>query len=166
MECAYKQLIGGEWSDASNGRTKTVLDPATEEVVREVPYGAAADCHAAIDAAQRAFSGWAARTPYERGAILKRTAELIRVRADRIARTTVLESGKPLAQARGEWLVAADLFEWFAEEGKRAYGRLIPSRVGTRRLNVLKQPVGVVGIITAWNFPAYNIARAGARAML
>jgi acyl-CoA reductase-like NAD-dependent aldehyde dehydrogenase len=165
MELSYKQLIGGEWSDASNGRTRTVLDPATEEVVREVPFGAAADCRAAIDAAQRAFSSWAGRTPYERGAILKRTAELIRVRADRIARTTVLESGKPLAQARGEWLVAADLFEWFAEEGKRAYGRLIPSRVGTRRLNVLKQPIGVVGIITAWNFPAYNIARAGAAAL-
>jgi succinate-semialdehyde dehydrogenase / glutarate-semialdehyde dehydrogenase len=165
MELSYKQLIGGEWSDASNGRTTAVLDPATEEVVREVPYGAAADCHAAIDAAQRAFSSWAGRTPYERGAILKRTADLIRVRADRIARTTVLESGKPLAQARGEWLVAADLFEWFAEEGKRAYGRLIPSRVSTRRLNVLKQPIGVVGIITAWNFPAYNIARAGAAAL-
>ena len=165
MELSYKQLIGGEWSDASNGHTMAVLDPATEEVVREVPYGAAADCRAAIDAAQRAFSSWAGRTPYDRGAILKRTAELIRGRADRIARTTVLESGKPLAQARGEWLVAADLFEWFAEEGKRAYGRLIPSRVGTRRLNVLKQPIGVVGIITAWNFPAYNIARAGAAAL-
>jgi succinate-semialdehyde dehydrogenase len=165
MELSYKQLIGGEWSDASNGHTIAVLDPATEEAVREVPYGAAADCHAAIDAAQRAFSSWAGRTPYERGAILKRTAELIRARADRIARTTVLESGKPLAQARGEWLVAADLFEWFAEEGKRAYGRLIPSRVGTKRLHVLKQPIGVVGIITAWNFPAYNIARAGAAAL-
>ena len=165
MELSYKQLIGGEWSDASNGGTTAVLDPATEEVVREVPYGADADCHAAIDAAQRALSRWAGRTPYERGAILKRTADLIRVRVDRVARTTVLESGKPLAQARAEWLVAADLFEWFAEEGKRAYGRLIPSRVGTRRLNVLKQPIGVVGIITAWNFPAYNIARAGAAAL-
>jgi len=165
MESSYKQLIGGEWSDASNGGTVTVLDPASEEVVREVPFGAAADCHAAIDAAQRALPFWAGRTPYERGAILKRTADLIRGRADAVARTTVLESGKPLAQARGEWLVAADLFEWFAEEGKRAYGRLIPSRVGTRRQTVLKQPIGVVGIITAWNFPAYNIARAGAAAL-
>jgi acyl-CoA reductase-like NAD-dependent aldehyde dehydrogenase len=165
MEFSYKQLIGGEWCDASNGGTKNVIDPATEEVVREVPYGAAADCHAAIEAAQRAFSPWAGRTPYERGAILKRTADLIRAQADRIARTTVLESGKPFRQARGEWLVAADLFEWFAEEGKRAYGRVIPSRVSTRRLTVLKQPIGVVGIIAAWNFPAYNIARAGAAAL-
>jgi acyl-CoA reductase-like NAD-dependent aldehyde dehydrogenase len=165
VEFSYRQFIGGEWCDASNGRTRTVLDPATEEVVREIPYGTAADCLAAIDAAERAFSGWAGRTPYERGAILKRTADLIRVRADRIARTTVLESGKPLAQARSEWLVAADLFEWFAEEGKRAYGRVIPSRVSTRRLTVLKQPIGVVGIITAWNFPAYNVARTAAAAL-
>ena len=73
----------------------------------------------------------------------------------------MLESGKPLVQARGEWHVAADLFEWFAEEGKRAYGRIIPSRVATKRMLVLKQPLGVVGLITAWNFPAYNVARAG-----
>jgi acyl-CoA reductase-like NAD-dependent aldehyde dehydrogenase len=165
MEVSYKQLIGGEWVDASNGGTRTVINPATEEVIRAVPYGAAADGHAAIEAAERAFSRWAGRTPYERGAILKRTSDLIRVEADRLARTTVLESGKPFAQARGEWLVAADLFEWFAEEGKRAYGRIIPSRVGTRRLTVLKQPIGVVGIITAWNFPAYNVARAGAAAL-
>src|SRR5205814_1522164 len=105
------------------------------------------------------------RTPYDRGAILKRAADLIRAQADCLARTTVLESGKPVAQARAEWLVAADLFEWFAEEGKRAYGRVVPSRIGTRRLTVLKQPIGVVRIITAWNFPAYNVARAAAAAL-
>src|SRR5436190_16396525 len=111
MEFSYKQLIGGEWRDASNGRTAPVIDPATEDVVREVPYGAGADCHDAIDAAAHAFPSWAGRTPYDRGAILKRTADLFRVEADRLARTTVLESGKPFVQARGEWLVAADLFE-------------------------------------------------------
>lgn len=165
MAYVYKQLIDGDWCDASDGRTKTVLNPATEEAVREVPYGNTADSRAAIDAAHRAFSSWASRTPYERGAMLKRAADVIRVRADELARTTVLESGKPLVQARGEWLVSADLFEWFAEEGKRAYGRIVPSRVGSRRLTVLKQPIGVVGIITAWNFPAYNIARAAAAAL-
>ncbi|MBZ5559893.1 MAG: NAD-dependent succinate-semialdehyde dehydrogenase [Acidobacteriia bacterium] len=165
MEYSYKLLIGGEWCDASSGRTKAVVNPATEESVREIPYGAAADCQAAIDAAARAFGAWAGRTPYERGAILKRAADLIRAQADTLARTTVLESGKPFVQARGEWMVSADLFEWFAEEGKRAYGRVVPSRVGTRRLTVLKQPIGVVGIITAWNFPAYNIARAAAAAL-
>src|SRR5207237_9360286 len=94
-----------------------------------------------------------------------KAADLVRGELDRLARTTGLESGKPLAQARGEWLVSADLFEWFAEEGKRAYGRVIPSRAGARRLTVLKQPIGVVGIITAWNFPAYNVARAAAAAL-
>ena len=77
----------------------------------------------------------------------------------------MLESGKPLAQARGEWLVAADLFDWFAEEGKRAYGRTIPSRVAGKRMTVLRQPMGVIGVITAWNFPAYNPARAWAAAL-
>ena len=161
----YKQRIGGEWRDAADGRMENVVNPATEEVVRPLPFGGGADCVAAIDAAAAAFPAWAGRTPYERGAILKRAADLMRERADALARTTVVESGKPQAQARGEWMVAADLFEWFAEEGKRAYGRTIPSRVGTRRLTVLKQPLGVVGIITAWNFPAYNVARAAAAAL-
>jgi succinate-semialdehyde dehydrogenase / glutarate-semialdehyde dehydrogenase len=165
MAYSYQQLIGGEWTGAADRRTRAVLNPATEDLVREVPYGSAADCAAAIDAATRAFAAWAARTPYERGAILKRAGDLIRERADALAHTTVLESGKPLAQARGEWLVSADLFEWFAEEGKRAYGRVVPSRIGSRRLTVLKQPIGVVGIITAWNFPAYNVARAAAAAL-
>jgi succinate-semialdehyde dehydrogenase len=165
MACSYKQWIGGDWCDASNRRTKNVLNPATEEVIRAVPFGSGADCRAAIDAAHRAFRPWAESTPYERGSILKRAADLVRANVDTLARTTVLESGKPLVQARGEWMVSADLFEWFAEEGKRAYGRVVPSRSGTRRLTVLKQPIGVVGIITAWNFPAYNVARAGAAAL-
>jgi len=161
----YKQYIGGEWRDASNGGTWDVLNPATEEVVRTVPFGTGTDCHAAIDAAAAAFHPWAERTAYERAAVLKSAADLMRARADDLARTTVLESGKPFAQARGEWIVSADLFEWFAEEGKRAYGRVVPARVGSKRLIVLKQPVGVVGVITAWNFPAYNVARASAAAL-
>jgi acyl-CoA reductase-like NAD-dependent aldehyde dehydrogenase len=165
MTRSYKQLIGGEWRDAANGATWAVVNPATEEPVREVPYGTAADCEAAIDAAKRAFADWSARTPYDRGAILRRTADLIRAHADDLARTTVLESGKPLVQARGEWVASADLFEWYAEEGKRAYGRVVPSRIGSRRLTVLKQPIGVVGIITAWNFPAYNVARVASAAL-
>ncbi len=161
----YQLLIGGEWCASSNGRTKPVVNPATEENLLDLAYGGEAECRAAIDAAHVAFGPWASRTPYERGAMLKRAADAIRAGADDLARTTVLESGKPLAQARGEWLVSADLFEWYAEEGKRAYGRVVPSRIPTRRLTVLKQPIGVVGIITAWNFPAYNVARAAAAAL-
>jgi succinate-semialdehyde dehydrogenase len=165
MGYRYQQYIAGEWREASNGRTWDVLNPATEDVVRTVPYGTGTDCRDAIEAAAAAFEAWASKTAYDRGAILKHAADIMRDRAGDLARTTVLESGKPLAQARGEWTVAADLFEWFAEEGKRAYGRTVPARTGSKRLFVLKQPIGVVGVITAWNFPAYNVARASAAAL-
>ena len=165
MTYTYQQLIGGEWRDASNQGTWDVVNPATEEVIRTVPFGTREDCRLALDAASAAFPGWSQKTAYERGACLKRAAELIRERSADLAHTTVLESGKPLAQAKGEWGVAADLFEWFAEESKRAYGRLVPSRSPAKRQLVLKQPLGVVGLITAWNFPAYNVARAGAAAL-
>jgi acyl-CoA reductase-like NAD-dependent aldehyde dehydrogenase len=162
---AYQQIIGGKWQGASNGGTWEVVNPATEEVIRTVPFGGAQDCRQAIEAADAAFPEWSHKTPYERAGCLKRASELMRDRNSDLARTTVLESGKPLLQAKAEWGVAADLFEWFAEEGKRAYGRWVPSRNAAKRQLVIKQPVGVVGLITAWNFPAYNIARAGAAAL-
>ncbi|MBI3891820.1 MAG: aldehyde dehydrogenase, partial [Candidatus Wallbacteria bacterium] len=101
VESIYKQLIGGEWVAASNGATWEVLDPATEETVRTVPFGNADDCRAAIDAAQKAFPPWAARTPYERAEILCRAAGLMRTRAAELATVTVREAGKPLPEARG-----------------------------------------------------------------
>ena len=165
MNYYYRQLIGGAWHDASNGGAWDVLNPATEEVVRTVPFGNAQDCALAIDAASAALAVWSGKTPYERAAVLKKTAELSRERAADLARTTVLESGKPILQAKGEWGVVADLFEWFAEEGKRAYGRWVPSRNAAKRQLVIRQPIGVVGLITAWNFPAYNVARAAAAAL-
>jgi acyl-CoA reductase-like NAD-dependent aldehyde dehydrogenase len=161
----YRQYIGGEWVDASNGGTWDVLDPATETVVQTVPFGGAADCERAIEAARGAFDGWSRATAYERAAVLEKAAANIRADLDALAHTTVRESGKPLLQARGEWAATADMLGWFAEEGKRAYGRVIPSRSPTKRMLVLKQPIGVVGLITAWNFPAWNIARAGGAAL-
>ncbi len=165
MEYVYKQYIDGAWVDANRGGASDVVDPASEETLRSVPFGDAEDCRVAIDAASAALPRWAASTPYERGAILKQASELMRQRLDELARTTVRESGKPFAEARREWMVAADLFEWFAEEGKRAYGRVIPSRTASKRMLTLKQPLGVVGVITAWNFPTYNPARAWAAAL-
>lgn len=162
---AQRQLINGVWSDALGGGTWDVMNPATETTVARVPFGGRADCEAAIAAAAAAAGAWARFTPYERGGMLTQAAARMRAEVDALARLTVAESGKPLAQARGEWLVSADLFEWFAEEGKRAYGRTIPSRVPGKRMTVLRQPVGVVGVITAWNFPAYNPARAWAAAL-
>lgn len=165
MTFTYQQHIDGAWAGAAGGGTWDVINPATEAAIRSVPFGGRDDCHAAIEAAARAFPEWARRTAYERGAILQRAAARMREVADEAAHAMVLECGKPLAQARGEWLVGADLFDWFAEEGKRAYGRTIPSRVATKRMTVLRQPLGVVGVITAWNFPAYNPARAWAAAL-
>lgn len=165
MSYTYKQSIGGSWQDASNGGTWDVVNPATEEIIRTVPFGNAEDCRQAIDAAAGAFARWSQKTAYERAGLLKRAADLMRERSADLARTTVLECGKPIPQAKGEWGVAADLFEWFAEEAKRAYGRWVPSRHPARRQFVIKQPVGVVGMITAWNFPAYNVARAAAAAL-
>jgi acyl-CoA reductase-like NAD-dependent aldehyde dehydrogenase len=161
----FRQLIGGQWCDAANGGTWDVLNPATETVVETVPFGGAEDCTRAIDAAHAAFDGWRLATAYERAAVLTKAAALIRADLDGLGRTTVLESGKPFAQGRGEWAATADMLEWFAEEGKRAYGRVVPSRTATKRMLVLKQPLGVVGLITAWNFPAWNIARAGGAAL-
>jgi len=165
MAYNYLQRIGCNWVSAANSKTKSVLNPATEEPLRELPFGDGADCRLAIEAAAGAFPAWSARTAYERAAILKRASDLMRDRIAELANTTTLESGKPLPQSKGEWGAAADLFEWFAEEGKRAYGRVIPSKNPSRRLIVLRQPLGVVGIITAWNFPIYNIARAAAAAL-
>jgi succinate-semialdehyde dehydrogenase len=165
MTSIYKQYIGGAWSDASNGGTWNVVNPATEETVATVPFGNESDCLIALEAAESAFPAWSTATAYERGTYLRRISDLIRERVDRLAEVTVRESGKPLAQAKGEWQVAADLFEWYSEEGKRAYGRTIPSRRASKRMMVLRQPIGVVGVITAWNFPAYNPVRAWAAAL-
>ncbi len=165
MSYEFRQLISGQWCEAQAGGSWSVLNPATEECVCTVPFGAGEDCYRAIEAADQAQPAWAKKTAYERAAVLKSAADLMRARAPELGRYTTFESGKPLAQGVGEWTVAADLFEWFAEEGKRAYGRIIPSRNPAKRALVLKQPVGVVGIITAWNFPVYNVARAGAAAL-
>ena len=160
-----RQLLDGAWVEALDGGRWEVIDPATEAPVASVPFGGAADVARAIEAGQRAWPGWRARTAYQRGAILQRAAELMRARAEQLARVTVRESGKPLPEAVREWQIAGELFEWFAEEGKRAYGYTIPARVASRRMMVLREPIGVVGVITAWNFPAYNPARAVAAAL-
>ncbi|MEJ7596493.1 MAG: NAD-dependent succinate-semialdehyde dehydrogenase [Kofleriaceae bacterium] len=160
-----QQLLDNQWVDAIDGGRWDVIDPATEEVVTSVPFGGAQDVARAVDAAHRAWPAWRARTAYDRGAILTAAATLMRARCEPLGELTVRESGKPLAEAVREWQIAADLFDWYAEEGKRVYGYTIPSRVATKRMLVLREPIGVVGVITAWNFPAYNPARAIAAAL-
>ena len=112
-----------------------------------------------------AFKSWRQTTPYFRAEILKKAAAYLREHINAIANDMVMECGKPLAEAKGEFAVAANLFEWYAEEGKRAYGKTIPTNRADKRSSVIWQPMGVIGVITAWNFPAYNPARAWAAAL-
>lgn len=160
-----RMLIGERWMQAADGGTWDLINPATEQLIEPVPFGGAADAAAAIDAAAEAFPGWARLSPYERAAHLARAAEIIVARADEYARATTEESGKPLAQARAEWRSAPSYLTFAGEEAKRLGGRVIPSRVAGRRLDVTYQPLGVVGIITAWNFPVYNVNRAASSAL-
>jgi succinate-semialdehyde dehydrogenase/glutarate-semialdehyde dehydrogenase len=156
---AKRMLIDGQWCEAADGRTLAVTNPATEETVQEIAFGSRQDTHRAIAAAHKAMQSWMKLTPYDRAKVLKKTAELMRERADAIARTLTLEQGKPLAEAKGEVLHSADTFEWFAEEGKRSYGQVIPNSVAGKRHITLKHPVGVVGAISPWNFPITLQAR-------
>ncbi len=160
-----KQFVNGAWIEAVDQLEIPLIDPATEEVITQISFGNEKDAVLAIDAAEAAFKTWSKTTPYYRAEILKKAANYLRENLDTIAHDMVLESGKPLLEARGEWTVAANLFEWYAEEGKRAYGRVIPTNRIDKRSSVILQPMGVIGIITAWNFPAYNPARAWAAAL-
>lgn len=156
----YRQLyIDGQWGDASNGKRLTVINPATEGGIGEVAFGSRADCKRAVEAAHKAMPAWMKLTSWDRAKILKKTADLMRERADGIARTLTMEQGKPLAEAKAEVLNSADTFEWFAEEGKRAYGQVIPNNVPGKRHMTIKHPVGVVGAIGPWNFPITLLAR-------
>lgn len=161
----FKQLIDGAWVDAAAGGVWELINPATEDVLGEMPFGDADDAQAAVDAAAAAFPAWAKMTPYERGAILMRAAAWIRARVDELGAITTEESGKPLRESTAEWAGAANGFEWFAELAKHHYGQVVPARKVDRRLLVVDEPVGVVGTITAWNFPVYNVVRAWSAAL-
>jgi succinate-semialdehyde dehydrogenase/glutarate-semialdehyde dehydrogenase len=158
-------LIDGRWRAAASGQTFDVLNPATEEPLATVAQGGAEETRRAIEAAARALPGWIDQNAWGRSQVLKRTAGLLRERCDRIARTLTLEQGKPLPESRGEVLHAADEFEWFAEEAKRAYGDVIPQASGGKRHFTLRHPVGVVGAIAPWNFPVALMARKVAPAL-
>src|SRR5438128_12390856 len=148
-----RMYVDGKWCDADGRRTIGVINPATEEVIAEVAYGGRAETRRALEAAHRAMPAWMKQSAWERAKVLKRTAEIMRERADQIARTLTLEQGKPLAESKAEILHSADTFEWFGEEGKRAYGQVIPNSTPGKRHVTIKHPVGVVGAISPWNFP-------------
>jgi succinate-semialdehyde dehydrogenase/glutarate-semialdehyde dehydrogenase len=156
-------LIDGEW--LSLAETFPVLDPARGKEIAAVPNLAAAEAIRAIDAAVRALPSWSAKTAKERATILKRWFDLITAETDSLAQLMTMEQGKPLAEARGEVAYGAAFIEWFAEEGKRAYGRTIPTTVASKRYITIKQPIGVVAAITPWNFSIAMITRKAAPAL-
>jgi succinate-semialdehyde dehydrogenase/glutarate-semialdehyde dehydrogenase len=162
---AYKLYMDGEWLEAESGKTIEIKNPATGEIVAAVAYGAAADAQRALDAADRAFPAWKALTAYERGNLLHQAAENIRNRAEEIARVLTQENGKPISESRAEARGCAAWFDWFAEEGKRVYGRMIPSNYDHKRHWVIQQPVGVVVAVAPWNFPIALMCRKLAAAL-
>ncbi|MDR3433168.1 MAG: NAD-dependent succinate-semialdehyde dehydrogenase [Rouxiella aceris] len=158
-------LLAGEWRTATNGATFPVTNPATAEIIAHVPQLEGAAIEEAIIAAQRAFLLWREKTAKERCVILRRWFDLITENSADLAAIMTAEQGKPLAESRGEVAYAASFIDWFAEEGKRIYGDVIPSPQADKRLVVLKQPVGVCAAITPWNFPAAMITRKAAPAL-
>ena len=159
---AYAELglfIGGEWLGAEGRKTSPVVNPATEEMIGHLPHASKADLDRALAEAERGFKLWRAIFPDARGKVLKRAADLMRERAEEIARIATTESGKSIHETRVEVQMSANIFEWFAEEGRRAYGRVLPQRAPGTRLAVVKEPVGPVAAFAPWNFPIGNPAR-------
>lgn len=156
-------FINGAWIPGA--RRFAVHNPATQEIIAEVADLDGEHTHAAIAAAATAFPAWSGQLAKERAATLQRWFQLIVAATDELAQIMTLEGGKPLAEARGEVAYGGSFVEWFAEEAKRAYGRTIPTTVASRRYVTIKQPVGVVGAITPWNFPMAMITRKAAPAL-
>jgi succinate-semialdehyde dehydrogenase/glutarate-semialdehyde dehydrogenase len=159
---AYPELhlfIGGAWVARGQREASDVIDPATLEMLGQVPHASDADLTAAIGAAQAAFAGWRATPALERSRILRRAADWLRERRDQWAALITLELGKPIAQSRIETETACELFEWAAEEARRLYDRQIPARLAGMRLTAVSEPVGLVGAISGWNAPAITPAR-------
>ena len=158
-------FINGNWIDADASETITIRNPATEETLGTVPKMGAAETRRAIDAANAALPGWRAKTASERAKLLRRWYELLLAHQDDLGLLMTSEQGKPLAEAKGEIAYAAGYLEWFAEEGKRAYGEIVPPNVADRRLLVTREPVGVCAAITPWNFPSAMITRKAGAAL-
>jgi succinate-semialdehyde dehydrogenase/glutarate-semialdehyde dehydrogenase len=151
--------IDGQWADADSKATVAVNNPATGAIIGSVPRMGAAETRRAIEAANRAWGPWRAKTAKERAAILRKWYELMLANTDDLGVLMTTEQGKPLSEAKGEVAYAASFIEWFAEEGKRIYGDVIPQPQGDKRIVVIKEPIGVVAAITPWNFPAAMITR-------
>jgi succinate-semialdehyde dehydrogenase / glutarate-semialdehyde dehydrogenase len=160
-----KLLVAGEWRTGGGRQTRPVIDPATAQPLAELPEATDEDVEDALHGAAESFRAWRTTPAVDRGAILSRAASLLRERAQEIGRIQTLEQGKALAESISEVIVAADLLQWAAEEGRRTYGRLIPSRMAGGRSLVIQEPLGPVAALTPWNFPIVIPARKIAAAL-
>jgi succinate-semialdehyde dehydrogenase/glutarate-semialdehyde dehydrogenase len=152
-------FIGGKWANGAGRKSEPVINPANEKPLADLPHASKGDLDEAVEAAKKGFEVWRKTTAWDRGRVMRKAADLMRERADAIAKILTQEQGKTLAEAKGEVLAAADVIEWMGEEGKRAYGRIIPSRLPGTRQMVMQEPVGICAAFTPWNFPAITPAR-------
>jgi succinate-semialdehyde dehydrogenase/glutarate-semialdehyde dehydrogenase len=162
---SYGLLIGGNWRPTGGAGVIEVTDPATGEVIGAAPAASIADVEEAIHAAEHGLKTWRATQGWARADMLHAIAAIMTSRSEDAARRMVLETGKPLAQARREWGLATDQFRWYAEEARRIYGRIVESRAPGGRIEISHEPVGIAAAFTAWNFPAFLIARKVAPAL-
>lgn len=152
-------FIAGEWINAGKRETTPVLNPATEEVLGHLPHATSEDLDQALAAAEKGFAEWRAFLPEQRGAVLRKAADIMRGRSEEMALVASLESGKPIKQCRIEVAMSVGIFDWYAEEGRRAYGRVLTQRQAGSRMYVVKEPIGPVAAFAPWNFPLGNPAR-------
>ncbi len=157
--------IDGEWLNGGGRKGEDVVNPATGKALANLPHASTGDLDRALEAAEKGLAVWRATNPYERAKVMRKAAELLRERADNVARIITMEEGKIFAEARMETLTTADIIDWFAEEGRRAYGRIVPGRAKNVRQLVIQEPVGVVAAFTPWNFPILTPVRKIAAAL-
>jgi succinate-semialdehyde dehydrogenase/glutarate-semialdehyde dehydrogenase len=151
--------IDGQWLNGDGRAGEDVINPATEKPLGKLPHASTADLDRALASAKKGFDVWRNTNAYERAKVLRKAAGLVRERADKIARIMTQEQGKPLGEAKLEVLVTADIIDWYAEEGRRSYGRIVQGRQKNVRQMVVQEPVGVVAAFTPWNFPTLTPAR-------
>jgi len=152
-------LIDGAWTPAASKRTLPVVSPASGEVIGKVAHAERADLDRALEAAEKGFRAWRKVSAFDRAKVMRKAADLLRQRADAIAPLLTQEQGKPLVEAKGEVLAGADIIDWFAEEARRTYGRVVPARADGIYQLVIKEPVGPVAAFTPWNFPINQVVR-------
>jgi succinate-semialdehyde dehydrogenase / glutarate-semialdehyde dehydrogenase len=159
MYSELKLFIDGKWLNGEGRKGEDVINPATGKVLAHLPHASKADLDEALAAAAKGFQVWKNTTAYDRGKIMRKAADLLRERADFVSKVQTQEQGKPYVESRGEVLTSADIIDWYAEEGRRSYGRVVPGRTKGVRQIVTQEPIGVVAAFTPWNFPTLTPVR-------